>query len=75
MGQTFIEEDDHHDTDLSPISSESGNGLENIVVPAQDDVASEQGDTTENDLAVGEEEEQTPIELPKKQKFNYLMEV
>ena len=45
------------------------------MVPAQDDVASEQGDTIENDLAVGEEEEQTLIELPKKQKFNYLMEV
>lgn len=66
MAQTFIEEDDHHDTDFSPISSESGNGL---------DVASEQGDTIENDLAVGEEEKQAPIELPKKQKFNYLMEV
>ena len=36
---------------------------------------SEQGDTIENDLAVGEEEEQAPIELAKKQKFNYLMEV
>lgn len=56
MAQTFIEEDDHHDTDFSPISSESGNGL---------DVASEQGDTIENDLAVGEEEKQAPIELPK----------
>ena len=58
--------------DLEQLALKGDNGLEDTVVPDQDDTLSEQGDAIENDVVIEEQEEIVHSELTRKQKLKSL---